>query len=63
MRRLRSLAIGDCEHYVSPYMIGVKGAMERLGHQHVEVSIRSSAELIQKAVDELRPDVVCAAAD
>jgi hypothetical protein len=40
---MRSLMLGDCEHYASPYMRGVAQAMRLLGHVHEEVSIRCAA--------------------
>lgn len=55
---LRSLMLGDCDHYVSPYMTGVAGACARLGVAHAQVSIRSSVDEIARAVREHRPDVL-----
>ena len=58
MTTLRSLAIGDCDHYVSPYLIGVREAMARLGHEHREVSIRQPVQVLARAVDESRPNIL-----
>lgn len=55
---MRSLMLGDCHHYISPYMRGVKQAMELLGYPHAEVSIRSSAKLIEQRIRLWRPDVI-----
>lgn len=58
MKPLRSLMIGDCDHYVSPYMRGVAQAMEILGHHHAQVSIRLSAKTIDQRVRMWRPDII-----
>lgn len=58
MKPLRSLMIGDCERYVSPYMRGVAQAMKLLGHQHAEVSIRTPAKVIEQRIRLWRPDVI-----
>ena len=50
--------IGDCAHYASPYMRGVKQAMEILGHQHAEISIRSKAREIEQRLRLWQPDIV-----
>jgi hypothetical protein len=50
--------LGDCDHYVSPYMRGVAQAMKLLGHEHKEVSIRLSARVIEQRVRAFRPDVI-----
>lgn len=55
---MRSLMLGDCEHYVSPYMRGVAQAMRILGHEHLEVSIRLPARTIEKRMREWRPDIL-----
>jgi hypothetical protein len=50
--------IGDCDHYVSPYMRGVAQAMKILGHQHAEVSIRTPARTIDQRIRLWKPDVI-----
>ena len=55
---LRSLTLGDCDHYQSPYMRGVKEAMALLGHHHAEVSLRAPARLIRQRVELYRPDIL-----
>lgn len=58
MRPLRSLMIGDCSHYLSPYIAGVQQGMERLGHWHSAIDIRSPIEAIEKRIADLRPDLI-----
>lgn len=55
---MRSLMLGDCDHYASPYMRGVAQAMKLLGHEHAEVSIRLPAKAIEQRVRLWRPDVL-----
>lgn len=55
---MRSLMLGDCHHYASPYMRGVAQAMAILGHPHLEVSLRQPAEVIEAHVDDWHPDIV-----
>lgn len=55
---LRSLMIGDCHHYQSPYMIGVDGACKRLGIDHRQVSIRSPIDKIARVIDQHKPDLI-----
>jgi hypothetical protein len=55
---LRSLMIGDCDHYVSPYMIGVAQACDRLRIEHRQISIRSPLAKLARAIDDHRPDVL-----
>lgn len=57
-RTLRSLMIGDCDHYQSPYMHGVKEAMARLGHNHREISIRQPIDVIDRVATEVQPDLL-----
>ncbi len=45
---IRSLMIGDCDHYLSPYIFGVAQAMARLGHWHSQVSIRQPVDVIHR---------------
>ncbi len=55
---MRSLMLGDCDHYASPYMRGVAQAMKLLGHPHAEVSLRSPARVIEQRVRMWRPDII-----
>lgn len=55
---MRSLMLGDCDHYASPYMRGVAQAMRLLGHVHEEVSIRLPARTIENRMRLWRPDIV-----
>jgi len=54
----RSLMLGDCKHYASPYMRGIAQAMKLLGYQHAEVSIRTPARTIEQRVRMWKPDVI-----
>jgi len=58
MRPLRSLMLGDCDHYLSPYIFGVQQAMARLGHWHSQVSIRQSASVIEQRISDVHPDIL-----
>ena len=58
MRPLRSLMLGDCDHYLSPYIFGVGQAMARLGHWHSQVSIRQPIHVIEQRLKDVRPDVL-----
>ena len=58
MRPLRSLMIGDTDHYLSPYIFGVGQAMARLGHWHSSVSIRQPPGVIEQRIADVRPDVL-----
>jgi hypothetical protein len=55
---MRSLMLGDCDHYASPYMRGVAQAMQLLGHEHAEVSIRLPAKTIENRLRLWQPDIV-----
>ncbi|HEX4460415.1 MAG TPA: glycosyltransferase [Polyangia bacterium] len=55
---MRSMMLGDCDHYASPYMRGVKQAMQLLGHEHVEVSIRQPAEQLERQLTKLDPVIL-----
>lgn len=55
---MRFLMLGDCEHYKSPYMRGVKQAAAILGIPHREVSIRQAALLIAERIHEWRPTIL-----
>jgi glycosyl transferase family 1 len=55
---MRSLMLGDCDHYVSPYMRGVAQAMKLLGHDHAEVSIRLPAKTIEQRIRLWQPDII-----
>jgi hypothetical protein len=56
--KLRTLMLGDCQHYASPYMRGVAQAMKLLGHQHAEVSIRTPARVIEQRIKLWRPNII-----
>lgn len=58
MKAVRSLMLGDCDHYQSPYMRGVAQAMKLLGHPHAEVSIRLSARTIEQRIRLWKPTVI-----
>jgi hypothetical protein len=55
---MRSLMLGDCDHYASPYMRGVAQAMKLLGHDHAEVSVRQSPRTIEERIKLWRPDLL-----
>jgi hypothetical protein len=55
---IRSLMLGDCDHYASPYMRGVAQAMKLLGHHHAEVSIRLPLRTIEQRVRLWKPDII-----
>lgn len=55
---MKSLMLGDVDHYVSPYMRGVKQAMALLGHVHAEVSIRLPAKVIDQRLRLWQPDII-----
>ena len=55
---LRSLMLGDCNHYASPYMRGIAQAMKLLGHAHNELSIRSPARVIDQKLRLWKPDLI-----
>jgi len=57
-RPLRSLAIGDCDHYFSPYLLGIAMAAGRLNIWHTQISIRSPIELLIQRVRDVRPDIL-----
>lgn len=58
MTTLRSLMIGDCDHYQSPYMLGVAQACPRLGIEHRQVSIRSPIRSIERAIEQHKPNLI-----
>jgi hypothetical protein len=58
MRPLRSLMLGDCDHYLSPYIFGVGQAMARLGHWHSTVNLRQPLAVIEQRIADVRPDVL-----
>lgn len=55
---MRSLMLGDCNHYASPYMRGVADASSRLGIEHYEVSIRQPIEQLARVLGALKPDLI-----
>jgi hypothetical protein len=58
VRPLRSLTLGDTDHYLSPYIFGVAQGMARLGHWHSSVSLRQPANVIEQRITDVRPDVL-----
>jgi hypothetical protein len=58
VRPLRSLMLGDCDHYLSPYIFGVGQGMARLGHWHSSVNIRQPLSVIEQRIADVRPDVL-----
>lgn len=57
-RPLRSVLIGDVDHYPSEFAFGVNQAMTRAGHWHTTVNIRQDIGTIAKRVGEMLPDVI-----
>lgn len=55
---LRSLMIGDCDHYLSPYIFGVGQGMARLGHWHSQISIRNSLSVLKQRIEDVRPHIL-----
>jgi hypothetical protein len=58
VKPIRSLMLGDCAHYASPYMRGVAQAMKILGHQHAEISIRLPARTIEQRIRLWKPTLI-----
>lgn len=58
MRTLRSLMIGDTDHYFSPYTHAVAQGVFKLGHWHSQVSIRQDISTIDRRICDVRPDVI-----
>lgn len=50
--------LGDCDHYLSPYIFGVAQGMTRLGHWHSSVSIRQPLSVIEQRIADVRPDIL-----
>lgn len=57
-RPLRSVLIGDVDHYPSEYVFGVNQAMTLAGHWHTTVNVRLDLGAISKRVREMQPDVI-----
>jgi hypothetical protein len=57
-RPLRSLLIGDVDHYPSEFAFGVNQALTRAGHWHTALSIRHDLGTIAKRASEVQPDVI-----
>jgi hypothetical protein len=57
-RPLRSLLIGDVDHYASEYIFGVNQAMTLLGHWHATVNIRQDIGVIVRKVLQVQPDII-----
>lgn len=57
-RPLRSLLLGDTDHYFSPYIFGVAQACGRMGIWHSQVSIRVPIGVIAQRVRDVRPDLL-----
>lgn len=56
--QIRSFLLGDCAHYESPYIIGVKQACEHLGISHRQVSIRQPIDVITRKLEEQKVDIL-----
>jgi len=50
--------VGDCDHYFSPYMLGVAQACGALGIWHDQISIRNSVDQISDRILDVRPDLL-----
>ena len=57
-RPLRSVLIGDTDHYPSEYIFGVAQGMALLGHWHTAVSVRNDIDVIERRVEQTAPDVI-----
>jgi hypothetical protein len=57
-RPLRSVLIGDVDHYPSEFAFGVNQALTRAGHWHTSVNIRQDVGVIAKRLSEMQPDVI-----
>ncbi len=55
---LRSLMLGDCDFYLSPYIHGVAAASGRLGILHSQVNIRAGLDVILKRVQDVQPHLL-----
>jgi hypothetical protein len=55
---MRSVMLGDCDHYASPYMRGVAQAMKLLGHEHAEVNIRQPAKALRRQLQQWEPAIL-----
>jgi hypothetical protein len=55
---LRSLMIGDTDHYLSPFIHGVAAASGRLGILHSQVGVRNTFELIMQRIQDVRPHLL-----
>ena len=58
MKTLRSVLVGDCDHYFSPFIFGVQQGMSHLGHWHTQVNIRQDLHVIWNRIADVRPDVL-----
>ncbi|MDP3767151.1 MAG: glycosyltransferase [Dehalococcoidia bacterium] len=57
-RPLRSLLIGDCDFYFSPFIHGVAAACGKLGILHSQINIRATASLIAQRIEDVQPDLI-----
>ena len=55
---LRSLMIGDTDHYLSPYIHGIAAASGKLGILHSQISIRQPVAVILQRVLDVQPHVL-----
>ena len=55
---LRSLMIGDCDYYFSPYIHGVAAASGRLGILHSQVNIRAGFKTILARIQDVQPHIL-----
>lgn len=58
MTDLRSVMIGDVDHYDSPYMNGIAEASRRLGIAHSEISLRRREQEIYDRVCKAEPHLI-----
>lgn len=57
---LRSILVGDVDHYASEYIFGVNQGMMQLGHFHNTVNIRQDIGLIAQRVAQVHPQIIWA---
>lgn len=57
-RPLRSLLLGDTDHYFSPYVFGVAQGCHALGLWHSQMSLRQPPGVLLRRVLDVRPDLL-----
>lgn len=55
---LRSLMIGDTDHYLSPYIHGVVAASGKLGILHSQISVRQDFAKLFQRIEDVRPHLL-----